>query len=45
IKIKKHGRKAKSVFRCGFDYLRRIFFNLEQYEPEFRYTLQFLSCT
>jgi hypothetical protein len=45
IKIKKHGRKAKSVFRCGFDYLRRIFLNLEQYELEFRYTLQFLSCT
>lgn len=45
IKIKKHGRKAKSVFRGGFDYLRRIFLNLEQYEIEFRYTLQFLSCT
>ncbi len=45
ITIKKHGRKAKSVFRYGFDYLRRILFNLEQYEVDFYQTLQFLSCT
>ncbi len=45
IKLKKHGRKAKSVFRYGFDYLRRIFFNLEQYESDFCQTLRFLSCT
>lgn len=45
IKIKKHGRKQTSVFRYGFDYLRRIFFNLEQYESDFAQTLQFLSCT
>lgn len=45
ISIKKHGRKAKSVFRFGFDYLRRILLNLEQYELGFRQTLQFLSCT
>lgn len=45
IKIKKHGRKQTSVFRCGFDYLRRIFFNLEQNESGFTHTLQFLSCT
>ena len=45
IKVKKHGRKAKSIFRGGFDYLRRIFFNLEQYESDFCQTLKFLSCT
>jgi hypothetical protein len=45
ILIKKHGRKAKSTFRYGFDYLRRIVLNLEQYQPDFRLTLQFLSCT
>ena len=45
IKIKKHGRKAKSVFRYGFDHLRHILLNLEQYEVSFCQTLQFLSCT
>ncbi|MGK7899135.1 MAG: IS4 family transposase [Xenococcus sp. (in: cyanobacteria)] len=45
IQIKKHGRKAKSVFRYGFDYLRRILLNLEQYQADFCHTLQFLSCT
>ena len=45
IAIKQHGRKAKSVFRYGFDYLRRILFNLEQYQTDFFETLRFLSCT
>ena len=45
IKVKKHGRKQTSIFRYGFDYLRRIFFNLEQRESDFTHTLQFLSCT
>jgi hypothetical protein len=45
IKIKKHGRKAKSIFRGGFDYLRHILLNLEQHENAFLQTLQFLSCT
>ena len=45
ISVKKHGRKAKSIFRCGFDYLRRILLNLEQHQPNFCLTLQFLSCT
>ena len=45
IPIKKHGRKAKSVFRSGFDYLRRIFFDLGQFETDFIQSLQFLSCT
>ena len=34
IKIKQHGRKAISLFRLGLDYLRRIFFNIEQMKSE-----------
>ena len=45
IPIKKHGRKAKSIFRCGFDYLRRILLNLDQLIDEFFHALKFLSCT
>jgi len=45
LKIKKHGRKAKSVFRYGFDYLRTTFLNLEQKMDDFVAVLQFLSCT
>jgi hypothetical protein len=45
IVLKKHGRPAKSLFRSGFDYLRRIFLNLEQYTDAFSHTLDFLSCT
>lgn len=45
ILIKKHGRKAKSIFRTGFDYLRRIVLNLENCADAFFSVLQFLSCT
>lgn len=45
IAIKKHGRKAKSIFRTGFDYLRRIVLNLESFAENFVRVLQFLSCT
>lgn len=45
ILIKKHGRKAKSVFRYGFDHLRLILLNLEDYQNDFFHSLQFLSCT
>ncbi len=45
IAIKKHGRKAKSIFRYGFDYLRRTLLNLEQHIDEFFQVLNFLSCT
>jgi hypothetical protein len=45
ISIKKHGRKAKSIFRYGFDYLRHIFLNLEENQTNFCHSLQFLSCT
>jgi hypothetical protein len=45
ITLKKHGRKAKSVFRTGLDYLRHIFLNLEHKHNDFLTVLQFLSCT
>lgn len=43
ISIKKHGRKAKSIFRYGFDHLRNIVLNLEQKMDQFLEVLQFLS--
>jgi hypothetical protein len=45
IVIKKHGRKAKSIFRCGFDYLRRVFLNMDEHQTQFHQALQLLSCT
>lgn len=45
IKIKPHGRKAKSIFRTGFDHLRHLVVNLELFKDEFLLALQFLSCT
>ena len=45
IKIKKHGRKAKSIFRYGLDYLRSIVTDLDLKQDEFIHSLQFLSCT
>lgn len=45
LTIKKHGRKAKSIFRYGLDHLRNIVLNLEQKMIEFLQMLQFLSCT
>lgn len=45
LKLKKHGRKAKSIFRYGFDHLRRIVLNLEQEADRFVHALKFLSCT
>lgn len=45
IKIKKHGRKAKSVFRYGLDHLRSIVTDLDLKYAEFLNSLQFLSCT
>ncbi|MCU0534531.1 MAG: IS4 family transposase [Hydrococcus sp. Prado102] len=45
ITLKKHGRKAKSIFRYGFDYLRRLLFNLEPDLTNYYHSLRFLSCT
>jgi hypothetical protein len=43
--VKKHGRRAKSIFRYGFDHLRNIVLNVEQKMDDFLDVLQFLSCT
>ena len=45
IPIKKHGRKAKSLFRHGLEHLRRILLNPEYFSDEFLQVIQFLSCT
>ncbi len=47
LKIKKHGRLAKSIFRHGLDHLRRILCNLSSLAQQvaFRRVIQLLSCT
>ena len=45
IKVKKHGRLAKSIFRYGLDYLRSIVTDLDLKQSEFLQSLKFLSCT
>lgn len=45
IKIKKHGRKAKSIFRTGFDLLRQILLNLHNQHQQYLQVLKVLSCT
>jgi hypothetical protein len=44
---KKHGRLAKSIFRCGLDHLRRILCNLSDrfQRIAFYRVIQLLSCT
>jgi hypothetical protein len=45
IKVKRHGRKAQSIFRYGLDHLRRIMLNLEERENELLQALHLLSST
>lgn len=47
LKIKKHGRLAKSIFRHGFDYLRGILCNLDSLSNriDFKRLCSLLSCT
>jgi hypothetical protein len=46
LSLKKHGRKAKSLFRLGFDHLRHLVLNPNSFHRfSFRHSLQFLSCT
>ncbi len=45
IPIKKHGRRAKSLFRHGLDTLRNIVLNLAVKELDFYWATTFLSCT
>ena len=45
LKLKKHGRLSKSIFRYGLDYLRSLVTDLDLNSHEFVHSLQFLSCT
>ena len=45
IQIKKHGRKARSIFRTGLDHLRQILLNLDTRQAQFVQILKLLSCT
>ena len=46
IPLKKHGRRAKSLFRLGFDHLRHLILNPSFLNfPLFLDSLHFLSCT
>jgi hypothetical protein len=45
IKIKKHGRKSKSILLLGLDYLQRIFLNLNSFETQSLEAIKLLSGT
>jgi len=45
IKIKKHQRRAISIFRYGLDYLREILLNISYRLDEFKQVVKLLSCT
>ena len=47
LKVKSHGRLAKSVFRYGFDHIKHIVSNLGQFQQQqdFHSVINFLSCT
>lgn len=43
VRLKKHGYRAKSIFRHGFDYLRRILLSMNSYADEFNEAVQVFS--
>jgi len=43
IALKAHGRRAKSLFRCGCDFLQRVFCDLSLRRSEFNQALKLLS--
>jgi hypothetical protein len=45
LKLKKHGRLAKSIFRYGLDFLRSVVLDLDLKHNDFLHSLLFLSCT
>lgn len=45
IKLKKHGRRARSVFRYGLDHIRVIILNQTKLDNRFTLYLNLLSCT
>jgi hypothetical protein len=45
LKLKKHGRKPKSIFRRGFDYLRRITTNFTDFDAsQWKHVIRLLAC-
>ena len=42
LKIKNHGRKAKSLFRYGLDHLQYVLLNIQQLYQEFRHCIGLL---
>ena len=45
LKVKKHGRREKSLFRYALDHLRSVVNDLDIKHRQFLECLQFLSCT
>ena len=46
LKLKKHGRKPKSIFRRGFDLLRRTITNFAHFDlVQWKQLIKLLSCT
>jgi hypothetical protein len=45
LKIKKHGRLTKSIFRYGLDKLQNVLSNFNYKKDEFYLLIKFLSCT
>lgn len=45
LRVKKHGRLAKSMFRYGFDFLQTTLFALDLKVKDWILALSFLSCT
>jgi len=45
IKIKSHGRKAKSVFRVGLDTIGEIIVHIDRKIKQFKRVVRLLSCT
>lgn len=43
LKLKSHGRREKSLFRLGLDFLRRLCLDLTLHRSDFRRALQLLS--
>ncbi|MEO1211420.1 MAG: IS4 family transposase, partial [Cyanobacteria bacterium J06638_20] len=43
IPLKAHGRRAKSLFRYGCDFLRRTFVDFSLHRSEFNQALKLLS--
>lgn len=42
LKVKKHGRRQKSLFRYGLDHLQYVLLNIQQQEQEFRKCIRLL---